>query len=119
MSKFDFTNMTLESAEEECANLVGTQFGHNMIGLILRKVEEKFGENTFFQHIGIYAFRADILSEITDLKESKNEIKENLEQLRWMDNKYKIKVGITEKESISVDKEEDIEKIESLHIKNS
>ena len=81
--------------------------------------EEKFEENTFFQHIGIYAFRADILSEITDFKESKNEIKENLEQLRWMDNKYKIKVGITEKESISVDKEEDIEKIESLRIKNS
>jgi len=81
--------------------------------------EEKFGEDTFFQHIGIYAFRADILSEITDLKKSKNEIKENLEQLRWMDNKYKIKIGITEKESISVDKEEDIEKIESLHIKNS
>ena len=44
MSKFDFKNMTLASAEEECANLVGTQFGHNMIGLILSKVADKFGE---------------------------------------------------------------------------
>ena len=53
--------------------------------------EEKFSENTFFQHIGIYAFNADILSEISELTESENEINENLEQLRWMDNKYKIK----------------------------
>ena len=81
--------------------------------------EEKFSENTFFQHIGIYAFKADILSEISELTESENEINENLEQLRWMDSKYKIKVGITEKESISVDREEDIEKIKSFHLKNS
>ena len=44
MNKFNLKEMTLESAEEECANLVGTPYGHNMIGIILGKVADKFGE---------------------------------------------------------------------------
>lgn len=81
--------------------------------------EEEFKKNTFFQHIGIYAFRSDVLSEIKNLKESKKEIEKDLEQYRWIENKYKIKVGIACRESIAIDREEDIEKIKSLHIKNS
>lgn len=44
-NKFDFKNMTLETAEEEIYDLKGTQFGHNMIGLILGEVAKKFGED--------------------------------------------------------------------------
>ena len=45
MPRFDFKNMTIESAEEECFRVYGTQFGHNMIGLIISEVEKKFGKD--------------------------------------------------------------------------
>jgi len=82
-------------------------------------LEENFNKQTFYKHIGIYAFKASTLKEITELPSNKNEIKLNLEQLRWLDNKFKIKVGITEMESISVDTSEDLQKIEEFHSKNS
>ena len=81
--------------------------------------EEEFQKDNFYKHIGIYAFREDILEKITKLSASKNEKQLNLEQLRWLDNKFKIKVGITEFESLSVDTTEDIDKIVELHSKNS
>ena len=81
--------------------------------------EEKFHKDNFYKHIGIYAFQSNILGKITKLSPSKNEKKLNLEQLRWLDNKFKIKVGITEFESISVDTTEDIDKIVEFHSKNS
>ena len=76
-------------------------------------------KDNFYKHIGIYAFRANILEEITKLSPSKSEIQLNLEQLRWLDNKFKIKVGITEFGSLSVDTTEDIDKIVEVHSKNS
>tara|TARA_R110002167_G_scaffold93217_1_gene249999 strand:+ start:816 stop:998 length:183 start_codon:yes stop_codon:yes gene_type:complete len=45
MKKFDFRNLTLETAEEEIFALQGSNFGHNMIGLILGEVAKKFGED--------------------------------------------------------------------------
>jgi len=45
MRKFDFKNLTVETAEEEIYNLQGSSFGHNMIGLILGQVAKKFGED--------------------------------------------------------------------------
>ena len=80
--------------------------------------EEEFSKNTCFQHIGIYAYKTDILSEITRPKE-RDQIEEDLEQLKWMREKYKIKVGISSMISMSVDREEDIEEIKRLHINNS
>ena len=44
-NRFDFNNLTLETAEREIYALQGTNFGHNMIGLILGKVAEKYGED--------------------------------------------------------------------------
>lgn len=81
--------------------------------------EEEFHKDNFYKHIGIYAFRANILEKIIKLSPSKREIQLNLEQLRWMDNKFKIKVGITEFASLSVDTTEDIEKIVEFHSKNA
>jgi len=68
---------------------------------------------TYFKHIGIYGYLTKTLTEICKLPPSKNEMKERLEQLRWLDNKYIIKVGITTHEGISVDTPEDIEKIKA------
>jgi 3-deoxy-manno-octulosonate cytidylyltransferase (CMP-KDO synthetase) len=70
-------------------------------------------EKTYFKHIGIYGYRTKILTEICKLPPSKNEISERLEQLRWLDNNYLIKVGTTTHEGISVDTPEDIEKIKA------
>lgn len=65
---------------------------------------------TYFKHIGIYAYRTDILKEITLLNVSKLEETESLEQLRWMDNGYKIKVIETELETLGIDTPDDLAK---------
>lgn len=67
-------------------------------------------KHTFYKHIGIYGYRADVLDEITKLPQSSLEKAESLEQLRWIQNGYVIKVGITEQETIGIDTPEDMEK---------
>jgi 3-deoxy-manno-octulosonate cytidylyltransferase (CMP-KDO synthetase) len=64
----------------------------------------------YFKHIGLYAYRAEILNQITQLPVSHLEKAEALEQLRWIENGYKIKVGITKMESYSVDTPKDLSK---------
>ena len=66
---------------------------------------------TFYKHIGIYGYRADILREIVKLKASPLELAESLEQLRWLENGYRIQTAVTTHESISVDVPEDLERI--------
>jgi len=63
---------------------------------------------TFFKHIGIYGYRADILQEVTKLPVSSLEKAESLEQLRWIENGYKIKVAETDLETYAIDTPEDI-----------
>ena len=67
-------------------------------------------ENTFYKHIGMYAYRADALREITKLPQSSLEKAESLEQLRWLQNGYKIKAGITTQETIGIDTPDDMQK---------
>lgn len=67
-------------------------------------------KNTFYKHIGMYAYRTDVLHEITQLEQSLLEKSESLEQLRWIENGYKIKVGFTDIETIGIDTPEDMEK---------
>jgi len=76
-------------------------------------------ENFLYKHIGIYGFQTNILQELVQLPPSENEIKYQLEQLRWLDNGYRIKAGLTEHESISVDVPEEVEKIEQVLRANS
>ncbi|MDR0572454.1 MAG: 3-deoxy-manno-octulosonate cytidylyltransferase [Tannerella sp.] len=64
----------------------------------------------FYKHIGLYAYRSDVLKEITALPPSTLEIAESLEQLRWLQNGYKIKVAVTDQETTGIDTPEDMEK---------
>lgn len=65
----------------------------------------------YYKHIGIYGYRSDILAEIVKLERSSLEIAESLEQLRWLENGYKINVELTEYESHSIDTPEDLKNV--------
>jgi len=71
-------------------------------------------KHTYYQHIGIYAYRASVLDEIHNIKPSPLENAESLEQLRWLENDYPIHVEITEHASYSVDEPGDVKKIIKL-----
>jgi len=66
--------------------------------------------------VGIYAYRADVLHELTLLEQSPLEIAESLEQLRWLENGYRIKVGFTDVETIGIDTPEDMEKVKEMFV---
>ncbi len=66
-------------------------------------------QHTFYKHIGIYGYRTDVLQQITQLSPSVLEQAESLEQLRWIENGYKIKVGVTTHETIGIDTPEDLQ----------
>lgn len=82
----------------------------------LRNVEKSqwLNYHTFYKHIGLYAYRLDVLKEITALPQSSLELAESLEQLRWLENGYIIKAGITEVETIGIDTPEDLERAEQF-----
>ena len=65
-------------------------------------------KNTFYKHIGIYAYRKEILQAVTKLPESALERAERLEQLRILENGYSIFTIETSYDSISIDTEEDL-----------
>ena len=75
------------------------------------KNEDWLHHHEFYKHIGIYAYRTDILSKITLLPVSTLEKAEALEQLRWIENGYKIKIAITEYESYGIDTPEDLQRV--------
>ncbi len=83
-----------------------------------------FEENTwldhadFYKHIGIYAYRSDVLEQISHLPTSPLENTEKLEQLRWLGYGYKIYAIITEYESFGIDTVVDLEKLNVILKKN-
>lgn len=72
--------------------------------------EEWIGSATFHTHVGLYAYRADILAEITALPQSSLEIAESLEQLRWLQNGYRIATALTTAPTIGIDTPADLER---------
>lgn len=77
-----------------------------------KKPSEWTSEYGYLKHIGLYAYRRNVLSEITKLPQSTLELAESLEQLRWLQNGYRIKVGLTDIETIGIDTPEDLSKAE-------
>ncbi len=79
----------------------------------LRNVAEQdwLSRHTFFKHIGIYGYRANVLKALSVLPPSTLEQAESLEQLRWIENGYKIKTALTHVETLAIDSPEDLLKI--------
>ena len=82
----------------------------------LRGVEkdEWISHHTFYKHIGLYAYRAEVLKEITSMPLGVLEQAESLEQLRWLQAGYRIKVGTTDVETIGIDTPEDLERAKNF-----
>lgn len=66
----------------------------------------------FLKHLGLYAYRREVLREITRLPQSPLEQAESLEQLRWLEYGYRIRVGLTDVETVGIDTPEDLERAE-------
>lgn len=68
-------------------------------------------KRTFYKHIGLYVFRKDFLLGFAKMPESGLEQSEKLEQLRILENGFKIKIGFTERDSIPIDTHADAERV--------
>ncbi len=71
-------------------------------------------QHVFLKHIGLYAYKTDVLMEITSLPQSSLELAESLEQLRWLENGYRIKTQLTSQETIGIDTPEDLKRAEEF-----
>lgn len=78
------------------------------------ETENWISQHIYLKHVGIYAYRAEVLRELILLEQSPLEIAESLEQLRWIENGYRIKVGFTDVETVGIDTPEELEKIKGL-----
>ena len=70
--------------------------------------EEWPARHTYYKHIGLYAFKADVLKAVTELPQAPLEKAASLEQLRWLSAGYRIKVGVTDVETIGIDTPDDL-----------
>lgn len=80
----------------------------------MRGIEEEqwLSRHTYYRHVGMYAYRAPILRQISALQPTPLEVAESLEQLRWIENGYTIRVAITSHATIGIDTPEDLQKAE-------
>jgi 3-deoxy-manno-octulosonate cytidylyltransferase (CMP-KDO synthetase) len=87
-------------------------FSRSPIPHLFGIAESEWIENfTFYGHIGLYAYRNDVLQKLTQLAESKLEKVESLEQLRWLENGFRIKTHITHYDSFGIDTPEDLKQV--------
>ena len=94
-------------------------FSRSIIPYIRGKERDSwFGEYPFLKHLGIYAYRREVLAEVTKLPMSSLEKAESLEQLRWLQNGYRIRVGLTDIETVGIDTPEDLTRAEEFLLKH-
>jgi 3-deoxy-manno-octulosonate cytidylyltransferase (CMP-KDO synthetase) len=87
-------------------------FSRSPIPFVRGKDEQEWLANQiFYKHIGMYAYRSDVLKKIALLKQTPLEKTESLEQLRWLENGYSILTAETELETFGIDTPEDLEKV--------
>ena len=90
-------------------------FSRSIIPFVRGKEQtEWFKSYPFLKHLGLYAYRREVLHEVTQLPQSPLELAESLEQLRWLENGYRIRVGLTDVETVGIDTPEDLERAEEF-----
>ena len=88
-------------------------FSRSVIPYIRGKAHEDWLEAyPFLKHLGVYAYRREVLAAVTKLPQSPLEKAESLEQLRWLQNGYRIRVGLTDVETVGIDTPEDLQRAE-------
>ena len=80
-----------------------------------KDIKDWLAAATYFNHIGIYGYRADVLKELTKLPVSNLEKIESLEQLRWIDNGYRIKTAVSNHVNDAIDTPDDLEAIKKKY----
>ena len=94
-------------------------FSRSVIPYLRGKETETWAsEHTYYKHIGLYAFKSDVLGKVTSLEQAPLEIAESLEQLRWLSAGYTIKVGKTNVETIGIDTPQDLAAAEKFLLDN-
>jgi 3-deoxy-manno-octulosonate cytidylyltransferase (CMP-KDO synthetase) len=90
-------------------------FSRSVIPYIRGKERQEWlGAYPFMKHLGVYAYRKEVLAEVTKLPQSSLEVAESLEQLRWLQNGYRIRVGLTDVETVGIDTPEDLQRAEAF-----
>jgi 3-deoxy-manno-octulosonate cytidylyltransferase (CMP-KDO synthetase) len=90
-------------------------FSRSVIPYIRGKERQEWlGAYPFMKHLGVYAYRKEVLEEVTKLPQSSLEVAESLEQLRWLQNGYRIRVGLTDVETVGIDTPEDLQRAEAF-----
>lgn len=96
-------------------NMEAMYFSRSVIPYLRNKDQENWlNYHTYYKHIGLYAYKTRVLKQITSLPQSPLELAESLEQLRWLENGYTIKVGLTNVETIGIDTPADLERAENF-----
>ncbi len=90
-------------------------FSRSVIPYIRGKETAEWLDNfPFLKHLGVYAYRREVLAEVTCLPQGLLEQAESLEQLRWLENGYRIRVGMTDVETVGIDTPADLERAEQF-----
>lgn len=90
-------------------------FSRNVIPYIRgREPQDWIDHYPYLKHLGIYAYRREVLRQVTSLPQSPLEMAESLEQLRWLENGYRIRVGLTDVETVGIDTPEDLQRAEEF-----
>ncbi len=93
-------------------NMEGMYFSRMVIPYIKGIPQENWHQHhDYYRHVGMYAYRTDVLEKLTALPVSSLEKAESLEQLRWLQKGFKIKCAITQFDSHCIDTPEDVEKV--------
>lgn len=96
--------------DKECKALY---FSRNPIPFMRNVAREEWLEKgDFYQHIGIYAYKADVLHQVAHMEPSALEQAESLEQLRWLENGLAIRMALSDAENISIDTPDDLHRAE-------
>ncbi len=90
-------------------------FSRSVIPFVRGQEQQAWIEHfPYLKHLGLYAYRREVLRQVTQLPQSPLEIAESLEQLRWLENGYRIRVGLTDVETVGIDTPEDLQRAETF-----